>query len=476
MPAPDVEWPGVWWLPEHPDRQVRGTAHFGTRQQLEVSEQFEPPPPLAVKPSGVVIVDATLEPRDYPVLFGEVDGIGAVTLAEVGGLFANVPANQPWSFRYAIQGARVQEADLKFNNLLFTTDHLWDWATPTHIRPQKNDGALVLHFPESRLFESVDDGVEIRLFTRATARISSPKASAELVAMWEIRLTEPVSIFEAIDRWLGPLRDLVSFLSGSPNRFTWIAAGGPGWNHPLDLHMWLLGDSLPPSDDSISTRDQLFPLALVKDAPRAVRDWLSQREDLRQVLARLLSSAYAPFVFEDHRVTNIAQAAEGLHKQLWDHPSLDPSEHRTRVEAAINPDTPKQTRDWAMGVLSNANQLSLRVRVLELVGFAVEAGLPMAPADASAFALEVSNGRNRPSHGGGLVRGGDLDRLYRTFQALEWILKALLLSRIGVATIDVADRFAHDGNFATVASQLGWQPVPRSLTKGPIDQSNSDET
>lgn len=242
MPAPEVEWTGVWWLPDHPDRQVRGTAHFGTRQQLEVSEQFEPPPSPDVAPAGAVIIDPVYQLRDYPVLFGEVDGIGAVTLAEVGGVYANVPANQPWSFRYAIQGARIQETELRFNNFLFTTDHLWDWATPPRIQPQKSVDELVIHMPESQLLECKDDGVDIRLFTRATAEISSPKTSAELVPMWEIRLAEPISLFEGIDRWLGPLRDLLSFLSDTPNLFTWIAASAPGWNHPLGIHTWLLGE------------------------------------------------------------------------------------------------------------------------------------------------------------------------------------------------------------------------------------------
>lgn len=464
MPAPEVEWPGIWWLPEHPERRIRGTAHFGRRQTLEVSEQFEPPPPPVTAPSGVVIVDAGLEPRDYPVLFGEVDGVGSVTLADVSGVYANVPANQPWSFRYAIEGAHIAAASLKFDHFLFTTDHLWDWATPAHIEPQPLADGLLLRLPEVQLLECAPEGAKIRLFSRATAHISSPKASAELVAMWEVHLAEPASLFEAMDRWLGPLRDLVSFLSGSPNRFTWIAAGVSEDQRVNDVHMWLLGDSLPESADLIPARDQLLALASISDAPRAICAWLEQREDLQQIVARLLSSSYAPLVFEDHRVTNLAQAAEGLHKRWWDHPSRDPGEHRSRVDSALNPGAPDDVKTWARGVLSNANQLSLRLRVVELVEYATKAGLPMAPPDPSSFGLAVSQGRNRPSHGGGLIGGGDLEELHRTFQALEWILKVLLLSRIGIPANDIANRLAHNASFVTLASHLGWQAVARAPT------------
>lgn len=200
---------------------------------------------------------------------------------------------------------------------------------------------------------------------------------------------------------------------------------------------------------------------MVKDAPQAVREWLRLYDDLRQVLARLLSSFYVPSIFEDHRVTNLAQAAEGLHKERWDHPSRDPSEHHDRVEIAINPEAPKGVRNWAKNVLNNANQLSLRVRVLELVNLAVQAGMPMAPQDSSTFGRAVSEGRNRPSHGGGLIRGNDLDQLHRTFQALEWILKVLLPSLIGASADDIAYRLSHDADFTSNARHLEWQPVAR---------------
>jgi hypothetical protein len=117
---------------------------------------------------------------------------------------------------------------------------------------------------------------------------------------------------------------------------------------------------------------------------------------------------------------------------------------------------PEEYQEWARTVLSNANQLSLRLRILEMVDQASKAGMPMCPVDSAAFAKEVSEARNRPSHGAGLLDGGDLEHLYRVFQGLDWMLKVILLSQLGVLAATIANRLAHNSEFAFQTAQLGW--------------------
>jgi hypothetical protein len=460
VPVPKVGWSGTWWLPEHPDRQIRGTAHFGATQTLDVSMQLEPPVPPEQQSTGITINSLLVESREYPVVFGEVEGIGAVTLAEVSGMYwdAPFPANHSCHFRYAIEGARVPAAGLMFDRFLFSTDRLWEWCTPAAIELVGAVDDPTVHLPAQSLLDGTYDSANIRLASRPTFHISSPRMDGELIAVWEIKLESPIGLLTGIHQWIGPLRDLISFLSSRPNRITWIMVGFPGEERQFEVHMWLLGDDLPSNDSSLRPDEQLVPFRALEEPCRAVTSWLDGRESFMVIRARLLSMGYAPLLFEEQRVTNLAQAAESLHRLLWDHPSRPVKEHRARVDAVVAA-APAEHQEWARRVLSNANQLSLRVRVQEIVDQAVRAGMPLGPDDPTVFAKEVSDARNRPSHGGSLLEGGNLDHLYRVFQGLDWMLKGILLSQLGISTVTVANRLNHNSEFVYQAAQLGWRAI-----------------
>jgi hypothetical protein len=318
----------------------------------------------------------------------------------------------------------------------------------------------VLRFPYASLLTCKYGAVTIRLDSRPWMENSERKIDGQMVAVWDVKLPDPVPLIDGIDDWGNPLRELVSLLSSRPDRFTWLQVGLPGSDELFDAHLWLLGDDAVKDDAPVSFFEQLAPLRALPDPCRAISRWLRDRDDFRMVRARLLGFGHLPLTFEEQRIMNVAQTAEALHRLLWDRPVRPKNEHRRWVREALHKSRPER-RMWAKQVLGNANKLSLATRIEEVVSHAVAIGLFLAPADPSRFASDIAGARNTPAHGGRLpLDRTERDRLYYTFQGLDWLLRVVLLSRLGLSASDVQSRLAGNPAFRRLAEKLEWGPPP----------------
>lgn len=462
MPAPVTNWTGVWWLPSAPGRRVPGTLTFGSRYHLVLRSQLELPATSPAPGTTINLLDA-LESRTYPVLFGDVDGVGAVTLVEAVGSHFVVPlgevTNQSLDVRYALQGLHLGAEQLIFDRFVMTTDRLWDWASPLPPEALLDSDGFVAQYPAQDLLTiDIGNGV-LHLAAYPTIQRNGPRLDGQLVITWDVELKEAIGAPEGIDKWMGPLRDLVSMLTRALDRITSItvrSALNP--SVPIDLHMWLLGDDLPQRAEAVLPDEQVMPLASIRNPAAVVASWISTHDEQRIIRARLLVGHYQSMTFEDVRVLHLSQAAEGLHRLLWDRPSVEPAIHDARVNACVA-SAPPEYRKWAKSVLSNANQLSLRIRVLEIVERAVAFGMPLQPPDIAAFARVIASTRNLPSHGASLAQGGELEGLFWAFQALDWILRVVLLGVSGVERGAVSSQLLQQRDFRHLAQQLNWVPA-----------------
>jgi hypothetical protein len=287
-----------------------------------------------------------------------------------------------------------------------------------------------------------------------------------MVAVWDVSLPSPVDMIDGIDDWVGPLRELVSLLSSRPNQLTWLQVGLPGNDRLFEVRLWLLGDDLSKDDSPVSTYEQLAPLGALANPCLAVSSWLSERDAYRLVRARLLGFGHLPLTFEEQRVANTAQTAEALHRLVADHPIRPKNEHRRWVREALRK-TPSERKSWAKNVLSNANKLSLATRIEELVSQAIVMGMFLRPPDAAGFAKEISLARNAPAHGGRLPPSrAERENLYLAFQGLEWVIRVVLLARLGVSAEAVTARLTTNPAFRRLAQELGWVPAWAPATGG----------
>ncbi len=456
---PDTTWNGVFWLPEYPQRGLRGSVQFGAHLELALNLQLEPPTPLP--PGTVISFPASIENRQYPVVFGRVDDVGDVTLVDVLSLFWPGPleANHTDAFRYAIEGAHVPATNLACDQFTFETDCLLDWVNPPAIHLSSKHSIEV---PRTEHLDFASHGARVKLVTYPEMHVSATKASAQATTSWSIDVESPMSVYEGLNSWIAPLRNLISLLTGAANRITFLMAKFQSTPRPLPIHMPLLGDDLKQRDKSLLEVRQVGPLSALANAQQAIDLWLDAQEKLEGVVTRVIVATYAPFMFEDDRVTNIAQAAEAMHVALWNHPNLPTNQHEARVRIIVDA-APSELREWASSVLSPANQPSFKTRMVELVEQAIKAGMPLAPGDIDTFANHIRNARNLPSHGSNLYAGcKDPEELYYELLALDWIVRLILLSNIGLSPAWIHQRLCKNEQFILIAKRLSWtaQPFP----------------
>lgn len=96
----------------------------------------------------------------------------------------------------------------------------------------------------------------------------------------------------------------------------------------------------------------------------------------------------------------------------------------------------------------------MRTRLGELVEHAREAGCPYLPADTTYLCKSLANYRNLVSHG--THASVEVSEIYWQASALTWILRALMLRRIGVGPEQVRDQLSLNVQYQHVAHQLGW--------------------
>jgi hypothetical protein len=437
---------------------VHGTAHLGATQTLDTSMQLEPPP-AGETGSTVVLDSSSFEARQYPVVFGEVDGVGPVTLVDVSGLHWNAPfpVDQSWNFRYAISGKRLPDSRLAFDRFSFSTDRLWDWAAPAGVDFSGGPDGTTFRMPSRTMLDCPVGAANLQLVSRPSVQVDSPRVAGELVAAFEVEVHSPVRLLDAVDEWIGPLRDLISLLSSRPNRLTRIAVGLPDEQEWHDVHIWLPGDDLPTSQAALRPDYQLAPLRSIEDPSAAVGAWLLHREAFRLVRANLLAGG-SPAAYEEYRAANLVHAAEACHRLLWDRPGRPAAEHQQRVEAVVA-SAPDEYREWLRTVLTPANELGLRLRLQDITDEAVKAGMPMFPDERGEFAREIVAARDRSWHAGVHQAPEERERIYRLLQGLDWMLKAILLSQLHMPSSTVASRLAHNTEFVTLAAELGWRPA-----------------
>ena len=334
-----------------------------------------------------------------------------------------------------------------------STDQLWQWSTPRHIERWSNGHDLSYTLHRQVLISCEELDPQVHLLARPRGFGSAASVQGELTVLWQVTSSTSQSLPEMVSSWVGPLQDLVSFLTLRPNRVTEIHGRPDGTGDALPIYLYLTSDSARPRDSTLRMADQLLPLSELSDVCGFIGSWIAEYQSHREVVARLLGVEYAPFVYQGHRVASIVQAAEALHRKLWDHPIIGPTEHKARVRACVKA-VPVEHRIWVRKVLGRANQLSFPERVREIVEQASVAGMPLQPGDPDEFAGDVAKLRNAPAHGAG--SGFEISKIHWLSEGLYWQLRSILLAQHGVDALTVRRRLSGNSQFRYVAQRLDW--------------------
>ena len=147
-------------------------------------------------------------------------------------------------------------------------------------------------------------------------------------------------------------------------------------------------------------------------------------------IARLLGRDYQSPIVLEYYVSSVVQAAEGLHTALWNKRSFPADKHAARVQGCVQAIIDPALRAWAEQVLTSANGLSLRTRLVDLVERACDAGCPFLPGDTINFCKALAGYRDVVSHG--RHASAEASEIYWQASGLAWVLRAIMLGRIGI--------------------------------------------
>jgi len=455
VPTHDKTARGTWWLPGEGAEVVTGVLHIGgADMRLELDGALAPFEPELVPTSH------SFKWVQYPVVSGNTDA-GLFTLLDVQGMTFGLPEGSGTTENYSVRAAieaEVLENPPTFSQLTFSTDYLALWLRPDGPRALPPTSAVYgMTAPREQVFSETqltDGHIQLRAFT--STRSSPLAATMETDVSWVVTPAQPADLFVMLNHWVTPLQNLASFATLSPNRVIQLRVRERAETPLAFVHLELRRDRLPASAASYLWDHKLVLTSTLmrQHGAEIVRRWMGLRSSMPGVIWRLLGRDYLQPTDLEHYVTSAVQAAEGLHTRLWNRPAAPAEDHDARVAAATAGIADEELRHWATTVLQNANGLSLRKRLEEIVERASEAGCPHVPANAHSFCRDVASFRNAVSHGND--SSNESLKIYWQAAALTWLLRAIILQQLDVAPEVVSNLIEQNNRFQQDAHQVGW--------------------
>jgi hypothetical protein len=458
---------GTWWIPEQPERRISGTLTLqdGPRLVLESAlvERYLPNP-------GESAAFGSDTPDEHGVIHGELLADGPITIFDTWGGSFGIPtaflSSETWHGAAVWLGGHLP-AGSHFNRVEMSTDLLLDWLGISGHSLTIGPGRVVVESKDIELF-SLDYGHRFELWSRFNFSNDGGEFSLSNFASWVVELSHSMTLRELLAEVVGPLQDLGSFGSMHPHRVVALYLEPVGFEESGELITRLRGDGIPPRQVRLPVFEQLIPLTSIglSRLRSVLPGWMQTYKTLRPIISRLLAIDYAPFIYEGHRSANVIQAAEGLHRALWDRTSLPPDEHAKRVDDALagasggpeNWTEPLQeAKSWARPLLEGKNDLSQRTRLLEVVEQARNVGFPFVVPDVDKYVKALLKLRNAPAHGGST--SGDPEVNYWMIEGLRWMLRTILMHEIGLDPTTIGRRLSDIQALGHACRKLSWARV-----------------
>jgi hypothetical protein len=250
---------------------------------------------------------------------------------------------------------------------------------------------------------------------------------------------------DLLSTFLFPLRDLLTFATGSPAFLDSVTLRGPHATHTLtsgtthELDIELRHTLLQPRDEDRSL-DRLYPnrmLFALADWPgefsSLIRQWLDLGSRHESSMNLLIGLSYAPPRWEATRVLTLAQALEAYHRIAFgaSPASIAAVERKTRILEAVNPSLAASDRDWLIQTLERADGPALWKRLQETADRVTAILDPLIP-DTKTFAADLAKVRHTYSHFGAGGSGVEAARRDHALgRSAYWVLVTNCLLDLG---------------------------------------------
>ncbi|OGO37096.1 MAG: hypothetical protein A2W35_07115 [Chloroflexi bacterium RBG_16_57_11] len=202
---------------------------------------------------------------------------------------------------------------------------------------------------------------------------------------------------------------------------------------PVEIYYQLIEN--PDKQKPLLSNDMLFTFGDIQ--PRFqdfVQRWYSKAERLKTVHDLYFGSLYSQRLFINHRFLNIIQGLETYYRIQVNNRVLAKEEHKERVKEILDV-VPEKYKNWVEGLLTPANQPSLKMMLWALITKYDQIITPLI-GDGEKFISTIVATRNHLTHHSenqkAITDGTDL---YNATRSLTILLESALLEELGF-TID----------------------------------------
>lgn len=430
---------GTWWIPGRDDAAVGGMLSFESEGGLHLSLL------------GALRDDVSSFYESFPVLFGFVDGMGMVTLADCRPAGTRIllpgPAFEAYCPAIALVGAHIPNPESQqFGKARLALDHLSDWV---------HEGGMSLALARQP-HAATPIKLEYSYPREKTARLDLAKLTigfmgktgGDLLNQFtisqgvhvDVEPTHPLSIGELFEALIAPLQGFLAFATERAADVTSLTVFsddilidvGSGRTRRCPIGVYLpTRHSLTARERQLHPHDFLFMFQDIEPQFEGVMArWFDLYRDLPHCLNLLTGTYYSPHLHLDRVFLILAQVSEILHRQHSLRTKMPRREFTRRVEL-IRERTPSWLADWTIPYLTN--ELSFAERLEELVDDYGECVLPLRASSAE-FVRSAVDTRNYYTHYSSKLkakaaRGKDLLLLT---QALSVLVRCCVLARLGV--------------------------------------------
>lgn len=440
----DIEFEGLWWLPETPETRIPGTLAFSPDSGVSL-DLFG-----SLKDPGDHIATVQRELADPGMVLGLSSKGKPVTLWRCWEKRkkVNLAGFTKTSFHadIVLVGAYLEGIEeARFTKMSAEYRHLDEWAGISGFSLKIPDNhathPMVIEHKRPATVAASVEGARLAVEVKATLRDTSGLVGEAAIVQrtWASVEYPEARRFEELHETLHRLRNFLTLgVGGTVEPLAVQGVAESGGEQPVDIYYRLAGAKGRASPDKkVHRAEMLFTLGdLGGDLESFLGNWFGKAERLGPVYDLYFATAYGSPAYLDDRFLSLVQGVEAYHRRALGTTELPEEEHERRLEEIVSA-VPHTHKRWLCGKLAYSNEPSLRKRLLEIMHREPEVMKPIfgsSGKERKGFVNKVVDTRNYFTHYDESKKESAATgrQLYEITERLKSVLEASLVREIGL--------------------------------------------
>ena len=468
---------GFWWIPSNPDNKLAGIFSYSKESgmQLNLIGSF---------------VDVSTK---YPVIFGATNN-KEITLINCSVTNSNFSTSGFSSLKCRVDNVFIG-AHLSFpeENLFYKVEvqytYLTDWigeiqfSTSNISRENHEEYQVTYHLPNAYTFALRSALLKLKFNLDSKINLFRTNISKKITL--EIEVENDLKFEEFITRFVYPLQNFLTFVTGKPNALERIDVYSrqkntiSHHNQNISLPIQVIRNQIYHGEDrkeNFQLSDFLFGFQDVKDKFGEIIDkWIENHEHYEVTCNLYFGIQYQDQLYLEQKFLNIAQAVESFHRHSLKYKImvLPKDEYKKKINAILS-STPKEHEDWLKQKLSFSNEPSLHDRLSELIKTVKESIQPLL-GDTNLFIKKVKDTRNYLTHydSSSKKKASKELELFWLIKGMSFLLQSLFLAELEFSCEEIKVFISKDPMFTLVRDNLKTEVIESKLRQESIKTSSS---